>query len=115
MNYNLGLTKAFIADDPVTLTFQHYTRESDGAGGWTSSAATTSFYTVRLIPQDDKVPLSSSIDGTRSAPVYVMLGLPTFDIRKGDTFEWAGITWMISHRHLKPHYEGKWDVVKYEH
>lgn len=115
MNYNLGLTKAFIAADPVTLTFNHHDQVSDGAGGWTLDAVGTSRHTVRLIPQDDKVPLSSGLDGTRSAPVYVILGLPTFDIRKNDTFDWSGITWKVDHRHLKPHYEGKWDVVKYEH
>lgn len=116
MNFNLGITKAFIAADPVKLEFTSWAKTPDGAGGWTLGpvAEPTREYIVRLIPQADKVPISGGLDGTREAPEYILLGLPDFDIRLNDTFEWSGIVWKINYRHRKPHYEGKWDVIKYE-
>lgn len=106
-------TKAFIDADYEDIVIEpRETKTSDGAGGWTMvSGPDLAPVRVRLIPQSDKVPEQSSLEGRRKAPEFVLVALPGADIQRYDRFNWRGNTWEIAQVHDKPEYELKGDVV----
>lgn len=106
-------TKAFIDADFEDIVIEpREIKTSDGAGGWVNTtSAPLPALRVRLIPQSDKVPEATSLEGRRPVPEYVLVALPGSDIQRYDRFVWRGITWEIAQVHQKPEYELKADVV----
>lgn len=105
-------TKAFIDADVEEISIlPREVRTEDGAGGWIlETGAPLPAIRVRLIPQSDKVPEASSLEGSRRAPEFVLVAMPGEDITANDRFEWRGNMWEITQVHDKPEYELKGDV-----
>lgn len=107
------LTMAFVNADPETIVLTRREKVEDGAGGFTLQDSPPEQQTVRMVPQSDKVPVSSTLDGERKRPEFIIVAMPLADIRRYDTFDFRGTTYQVSHVHDCPEYEFKADVVTY--
>ena len=108
-------TAMFIDSDPELITIlPRRTQVPDGAGGWTNvETFNNTPIKVRLIPQSDKVPEVTPMEGRRKATEYVLLALPGTDVQRYDRFSWRDQVWQVDQIHDKPEYELKGDVVLY--
>jgi hypothetical protein len=110
---NVRMTQAFIAADATDIVIRPRTsRVSDGAGGWVNvPGSPLAPISVRLIPQTDRVPVATAVEGRRANPEMVLMAHPDADIQRYDTFDWGGKTWKVDFIHDKPEYELKADLV----
>jgi len=112
--FALKSTAAFIDADAEDITITPAeTAQSDGAGGRTRVQGEPFQATVRLIPTSDKVPVTTTWEGSRENVEYTLMALPEMRLllTKGSTFQWRGQTWLITAIHDKPDYECKADVI----
>ena len=112
---HLDTTAEFIAADPTTLdVWRPAVAVSDGAGGARKGNPTkvVTAGTFRLLPQQDKVPVTQTFNGSIPQPDLVILGMPTFRFQRGDYFDWQGWRWRVTEGHDKPAYESKGDCVR---
>jgi hypothetical protein len=114
---NKANTKAFIDNDPSTITINRDTYISDGAGGKKKSGSPTTTYVglvVRMIPQgaDNATsnPITQTTNGSLDRPDFVLLGEAPLDIQRNDYFTWRGETWEVISIRKSPTYETKVDV-----
>ena len=114
LEIQIAATEAFIAQDPQDLDIWRQDESvSDGAGGQVKIEpflVASGFF--RLIPQQDKVPIVQTFNGTKEDPKLVIMGLPGIDFRRGDYFNWRGYRWEVVAGHALPDYESKADVVR---
>ena len=101
------------ADAEEILVTSPVSHVPDGAGGFVSTSGVPFTETVRLIPQSDKVPVTTTWEGSRATVEYILLSTPdTKDrIAKGALFDWRGRKWRVAQVHDKPDYEFKADVI----
>lgn len=105
-------TEAFVDADPVDLSIYRSTRVSNGAGGYVKSTpALTGTVRCRLIPQSDRVPEVSTLDGRLLRPKFVLMASPGVNVERGDTFTF-GSEYEIAAVHEGPEYAFKADVVR---
>jgi hypothetical protein len=94
-------TRAFIDADPVTVVFLRPVKEETPAGGIKSGPP------LELPPQRARlVPLSGNVwdrskqkvdEGNIPDVTFQLIGMPGFDVRKGDEFLVAGDEWKVTH------------------
>ena len=84
---------------PTKLVLTRYTRQADGAGGWTEAAPRTlDSQTFRIVVFKRR--LTQFMDNIEEGEVanlsYTLVGKPDADIEKGDTFVHDGNTYKIT-------------------
>jgi hypothetical protein len=112
-------TIAFIEADPVLVTFVLRKKKTDGAGGfkWVddTEASPRDPQVMRLIPQNDIMPVIQTVDGFQRQPSYVLLGRWDAVMNVWDYFTVNGqkfqIVSPIRPLHTDNAYERKGDVA----
>lgn len=111
-------TAAFIAADPVALTFKRDEYIDDGAGGKKKNGfpPTVTIETCRMIPQGRERTASSVVtqttNGQLDRPGYVLLGPVDLGplLQRKDFFLWENKLWEIASINAGPAYETKCDI-----
>lgn len=116
LEIQISNTEAFIAADPVDLTFQRDTYISDGAGGKRKSGApaTVLTETCRMIPRVAYTAsrnVTQTTNGQLERPGFTLLGPPGLALQRKDYFVWKGDTWEIIAIDKTPAYQFKADVA----
>ena len=118
MEIQVAMTRAFLESDIEQVSVYRPTRVHAN-GGYTDTLPYTPSHTevCRMIQQTNDT--SSQADevrtpeGERRNPRYVLMALPTANLRQGDIVLWHTIKWRLKQQHIVTPYELKFDMVKY--
>lgn len=108
------LTANFIAADPIELILFRSEKVETEEGGYTKSAAEPlSAQTVRVVVSKDN-DTQTAADGTIIVSDVVVIGMPTLDIKPGDTFVfgWSMNKYQVTAVDDVPTYERKAEAHK---
>lgn len=87
----MGITKAFINADPITISLSRSPRTPDGAGGMTvGTPVALPAQTFRLIPQEDGATARTTSEGETATPEFMLMGNPGCDMQRFDEFTISG-------------------------
>jgi hypothetical protein len=106
-------TRAFIDADVKTIVLNRSVRVSNGQGGYeTSPPAPRPPQQLRLIPlKGTMAPERVTLEGTKVAPDYILLGMHDDDIARWDEFEDEGRRYQVIFVNEKRTYETKGEVL----
>lgn len=108
-------TEAFIDADPREITLMRAASVPTGTGGARPGvAAPLATQTLRLIPQAESTSTERRLpDGSVVIPTWVLLGMHTANMQRGDTFTLPdGVTTgVVVYVHEKRDYEVKGEVI----
>lgn len=90
---------AYIAADPVSISFRRYPKMDDGAGGWLKGAVQNiAPQTMRLVPYKRR--LSSLTDHTADGDIphvqYSLVAMPDVDVERWDEFTLNGAEYKVT-------------------
>jgi hypothetical protein len=87
----IGLTKAFINADPITVQLLRRPRTPDGAGGMTIGEPVAQAPQVfRLLPQEDGATARTTANGESATPEFMLMGSPGVNMQRFDQFVLTG-------------------------
>lgn len=106
-------TKAFIEADDRQVILRRPTRTSTGTGGSRPSTTPLPAQTLRLLPAAESTSTERrTADGSVVKPTWVLLGVHTADMKRGDVFDLPdGTVGEVVYVHEKRDYEVKGEVV----
>lgn len=97
-------TEAFIDENPIDIVLKRSVRTKTSAGGWVMSAP------MELLPQRVRLVSMQAYlvdrrlgpEGDVTVPRFTVIGLPTVDMKRNDTFEYEGDTYRINRVNTTP-------------
>ncbi len=97
-------TEAFIDENPSEVEFTRSVRVRTSAGGWVDGAISTlPPQRVRLVAQPGYVDDQRVTEaGAISVPRFMVIGMPTVDMKRGDTFVYNDETFRINRINTTP-------------
>lgn len=108
-----GISQAFIEADPVEIQLTRPTVSPDGAGGQvrTATANVGGLQRMRLIPLGDGAAQRLTADGKEVTPTYMLMGLYSAAMQRGDQFTMDGRRYEIVFINQNTQYEIKGEVA----
>jgi hypothetical protein len=97
-------TEAFIDENPIEIVLRRSVRTKTSAGGWAMGAPSPlPPQRVRLVAlhgylADQRL----GPEGDITVPRFMVVGLPTVDMKRDDTFEYDGETYRINRVNTTP-------------
>lgn len=104
----ISVTAAFIDTDPTDIVITRTRPTTRTATGGTAklTAAPLPPQRVKIIDQSGSsspnVVGDRTVDGTENVQTVMVLGLPTLDVREGDTFDVGGFRYVVPENGLYP-------------